>query len=59
MAYYKINGVGIDIHCGNASAWEKGCNGKCEECRFCEVEEIGSGKKYRYIDSKYNNESVE
>lgn len=53
MAYYSMNGRQIDIYCGNADAHDRGCAGNCESCRFCEVEDLKTGKKLPYVGSEY------
>lgn len=52
MAYYNLgNDRKVDIYCGNAPAWERGCSGQCESCRFCEVEDLPTGATFPYVGS--------
>lgn len=56
MAYYNVNGKHIDIYCGNAEVHDGGCSGQCESCRFCEVEDLDTGKKVPYVGSEYDKQ---
>lgn len=58
MAYYNIEGRKIDIHCGNAVIWERGCSGQCESCRYCEVEDLTTGGTFPFVGSEYDKESA-